>query len=330
MVKKLGFLFAWLVVGLAWLGIGPVKQSTIHRVEIVIEGRTSRIPPQVSGLRGGLEELHYVEGENLVLDVLQDDAPDRLRSMLAEQVQQHKVDVIVALGTAETDIAREVTQTIPIVFLPAVDPVQSGFVRSLARPETNVTGLTFFTDSENVGKQLEVFKNVVPSLRQVIAIGDGRKRSDANQQGQRRLNLIASHLGVELSERAVRSIAEASELTLNWKGGSTAGIFVVCSGLFKDLTGLASMAMKRRAPVFGCNGFQVSEQRVLMTYSADLYSIGYRGAGFVHRIFKGAMPQHLPIETPTKFDLVINHRIAAELGLKIPPKMLLLADRVFD
>jgi len=83
-------------------------------------------------------------------------------------------------------------------------------------------------------------------------------------------------------------------------------------------------------PLFGCNGFQVAEQQVLMTYAPDLYSIGYRGAGFVDRIFKGAMPQNLPVETPTKFDLVINRKVAAEIGLKIPPKMLLLADRVFD
>ena len=330
MMKKLGCLFALLVAGLAGLGVGPVKQSEVRRVEIVIEGRTSRIQPQVSGLLGGLEELKYVEGKNLVLNLLQDDAPERLRSLLAAQIQRHKVDVIVALGVAETAIAREVTQTIPIVFLPAGDPVQSGFVRSLARPETNLTGLTFFTDAENVGKQLEVFKDVVPSLRQVIAIADGRERSDAKDQGQRRLNLIASHLGIELNERSVKSAAEARELPLNWKGGSAAGIFVVCSGLFKDLTGLASVAMKRRAPLFGCNGFQVSEQQVLMTYTADLYSIGYRGAGFLDRIFKGAAPQNLPVETPAKFDLVINRRIAAEIGLKIPPKMLLLADRVFD
>jgi len=329
-MKKLEPLFRLLFVGLIGLGLGPVKQSEVRRVEIVIEGRTNRVQPQVSGLRDGLEELKYVEGKNLVLNLLQDDAPERLRSMLAAQIQRDKVDVIVALGVAETAIAKHVTQTIPIIFLPTGDPIQSGFVRSLARPETNLTGLTFFTDTENVGKQLEVFKDVVPSLRQVITISDGRQRSDANDRRQKRLKSIASHLGIELTEQSVRSPAEARELPLSWKPASGAGIFVVCSGLFRDLTGLASAATKGRMPLFGCNGFQVAEQQVLMTYAPDLYSIGYRGAGFVDRIFKGAMPQNLPVETPTKFDLVINRRIAAEIGLKIPPKMLLLADRVFD
>ena len=108
-----------------------------------------------------------------------------------------------------------------------------------------------------------------PSLRRVIIIADGRQRTDANDQRRRRLNLIASHLGVELNEQSVRSVAEARELSLKWKASSGLGIFVVCSGLFKDLTGLASVAMKLRAPLFGCNGFQVAERTRVLD---DVYS----------------------------------------------------------
>ena len=107
------------------------------------------------------------------------------------------------------------------------------------------------------------------------------------------------------------------------------GVYVFCSGLFKDAEGLAAAATKRKLPLFGCNAFQVAEQSVLLSYAPDLYSLGYRGAWFVDRIFKGAKPQDLPVETPRKFDLVINNKVASEIGLKIAPEMLMLADRVF-
>ena len=111
--------------------------------------------------------------------------------------------------------------------------------------------------------------------------------------------------------------------------GMSAGVFVYCSGLFKDVEGLAAAATKRKLPLFGCNAFQVAEQNVLLSYAPDLYSLGYRGAWFVDRILKGAKPQDLPVETPRKFELVINNKTAVDIGLKIPPEMLMLADRVF-
>ena len=91
----------------------------------------------------------------------------------------------------------------------------------------------------------------------------------------------------------------------------SAGVFVFCSGLFKDVEGLAAAATKRKLPLFGCNAFQVAEQNVLLSYAPDLYSLGYRGAWFVDRILKGAKPQDLPVETPRKFELVINNKVAA-------------------
>lgn len=332
MIKTFCRLFFYLLSAFTGLGIGPIKQSEIRRVAIVMEGRMTRIQPQVNGLRDGLEELKYIEGKNLVLNLLQEETPERLRSRLKSEIQQYKVDVIVTLGTAETAIAREATPKIPIVFLPATDPVQSGFVRSLASPGTNLTGLTFFTDSEsNIGKQLEVFSEVVPSLRRVLALTDGREDSRMRSQRQKRLSAVASRLGIELTEQPVMS---ASELTVGIaalpKESLKAGVFVVCSGLFRDLEGVASAAVRHRLPLFGCNAAQVAEQKVLLTYAPDLYSMGNRGAWFVDRILKGAKPESLAVETPTRFDLVINRKTAAEIGLKIPRAVLMLADRVFE
>jgi putative ABC transport system substrate-binding protein len=215
--------------------------------------------------------------------------------------------------------------------MPATDPVQSGFVSSLAAPRTNLTGLTYFIDSESVGKQLEIFKQIVPSLRQVVALTDGRPNGGMNDQLRARLKLTAARLGVELSELAASSTAGASnDLMSIFKRAAGAGVFVVCTGLFRSLGDLAAAAAKLRAPLFGCSAAQVAEQKVLMTYAPDLYAIGYRGAWYVDRILKGARPHTLAVETPRKFDLVINRKTAQEIGLKVPPELLMLADRVFD
>jgi putative tryptophan/tyrosine transport system substrate-binding protein len=295
----------------------------------VMEGRNIRLQPQLNGLRDGLEELKYVEGSNLhwlqVNGATQEEVRANLRLLLIRQ----RIDVLVTVGTAETVVAKELAPNIPLVFLPAADPVRSGFVRSLASPDANLTGLSFFMGSESVGKQLEVFKQVVPSLREVGVIFDGRLKSPDAIERLNRLAAVASWLGIQLIKLPVASTDEASSklgLLLNARG---AGIFALCSGLFKDLEGLAALAIKRKLPLFGCNAFQVAEQNVMLSYAPDLYSLGYRGAWFVDRIFKGAKPQDLPVETPRKFELVINNKAAAEIGLKIPAEMLMLADRVF-
>jgi putative ABC transport system substrate-binding protein len=323
---------------LGGVGAGPPQRSGIHRVAIVMEGRTSRVQPQVNGLRDGLEELKYVQGENLISELLEDESRETLRSKLASQIKRQKIDVIVTLGTVETAIAKELTQEIPIVFLPASDPVRSGFVRSLADPGTNLTGLTFYSGFENLSsgfgnlsKQLEVFKDVVPSLRNAFTIIDARHPMLIKTQNLTKLHSVAARFGVDLVELWVHSPAEATQkLATLPQQPKQAGVFVVCSGLFKELTMLASSAIKRRLPLSGCNAFQVAEQGVLLSYAPDLYSIGYRGAWYVNRIFSGTKPQTLPVETSTKFDMVINRKTATEIGLKIPHRMLMLADRVFD
>jgi ABC-type uncharacterized transport system substrate-binding protein len=312
------------------LGIGPAeKPGTLH-VVIVMEGRNIRLQPQVNGLRDGLEELKYIEGGNLNWQRMDGGTGEELGANLKSLLQRQRADVLVTLGTTETNVAKDIAPSIPTVFLPAADPVKSGFVRSLASPGTNITGLTFFTDNENLGKQLEVFKQVVPSLDKVGVLFDSRLKSPALSENWKRLVVVASWLGIHLIELPVTSSAEASRKIASLPNPTmSGGVFVFCSGLFKDVEGLAAVATKRKLPLFGCNSFQVAEQNVLLSYAPDLYSLGYRGAWFVDRIFKGAKPQDLPVETPRKFELVINSKVASEIGLKIAPEMLMLADRVF-
>ena len=311
------------------LGIGPAEKRDTLDVVIVMEGRNIRLQPQVNGLRDGLEELKYIEGENLNWQRI-DGTSEELRANLKLLLQRQRMDVLVTLGTTETNVAREIAPNIPLVFLPAADPVRSGFVHSLASPGTNLTGLTFFTGSENLGKQLEVFKQVVPSLDKVGILFDARLKTSAISESWRTLAVVAKWLGIHLIEWPVTSNAEAARKISSLPNPAmSGGVFVFCSGMFKDAEGLAAAATKRKLPLFGCNAFQVAEQNVLLSYAPDLYSLGYRGAWFVDRIFKGAKPQDLPVETPRKFELVINNRVASEIGLKIAPEMLMLSDRVF-
>ena len=318
------------LVAMMGLAAGPVEKTRILRVVMVMEGHNIRLQPQINGLRDGLEELKYIDGENLNVRQVNGGTNEELRANLKSLLQVRQFDVIVPLGTSETAAAKQVAPDVPMVFLPAADPVNSGFVHSLASPRTNLTGLTFFTGSENLGKQLEVFKQVVPSLDKVGILVDGRFKSAVLTESWKRLAVVASWLGIRLIELPVTSTAEASRKIASLPNlARNTGVFVFCSGLFKDAEDLSTAATKRKLPLFGCNAFQVAEQNVLLSYAPDLYSLGYRGAWFVDRIFKGAKPQDLPVETPRKFELVINNRIAGEIGLSISPAILMLADRVF-
>ena len=317
-----------LLILAATMGLGAAPKPGTLNVVIVMEGRNIRLQPQVNGLRDGLEELKYVEGETLNWQRIDGETQAELRANLKTALQKQRVDVMVTLGTTETQVAREVAPKTPMVFLPAADPVRSGFVHSLASPRTNLTGLTFFTDSANLGKQLEVFKQVIPSLDKVRVLFDGRLKPFS--ESWNKFAAVAAWLGIHLIELPVASSAEASrKIAALPNTASGGGVFVFCSGLFKDVEDIALAATKQKLPLFGCNAFQVAEQSVLLSYAPDLYSLGYRGAWFVDRIFKGAKPQELPVETPRKFELVINNRVAGEIGLKISAEMLMLADRVF-
>ena len=330
MTKMVLRMFIIALAAMMGLGAGPVGKTRILRVVMVMEGHNIRLQPQINGLRDGLEELKYIDGENLNVRQVNGGTAEELRANLKSLLQVRQFDIVVPLGTSETAVAKEVALHLPMVFLPAADPVKSGFVHSLASPGTNLTGLTFFTDNENLGKQLEVFQQTVPSLKKVGILFDARLKSAILTESWKRLAVVATWLGIQLIELPVLSTAEAARKIASLPNPAmNAGVFVFCSGLFKDAEDLAAAATKRKLPLFGCNAFQVAEQNVLLSYAPDLYSLGYRGAWFVDRIFKGAKPQDLPVETPRKFELVINNRIAGEIGLSISPAILMLADRVF-
>lgn len=153
------------LLSILWVLLGPIaitqaQQARVYRVGIIVGG--SLVPTQVKGLRDGLVALGYIEGKNIILDLIHGENADELRASIHAYIRK-RIDVIVTTAESETTIAKEATEKIPIIFLPVRDPVKAGFVKSLASPGTTLTGLTFYTDLKNYGKQLEIFKEIVPS-----------------------------------------------------------------------------------------------------------------------------------------------------------------------
>ena len=306
--------------------VARAQQSKVSRVLIIMmEKQPAFAFPQIQGLRDRLSELGYIEGKNIIYDLLREETYDALRASL--KTVHKKADVILPLSQAETAIARELTDKIPIVFMPAGDPVGSGLITSLASPGTNLTGLAY-VEPKAIAKQVEVFKDFVPSLTQIILLIAGPKESPTSAQTLVLVRKVAAQLEMNLVEKPVKSLTDAEQAVSALPKSATTGVFPICAGLFRGLKNMASIAIERKVSTFGCSASQVAEQGVLLAYAPDLYYIGTRAAWYVDRILKGARPQELPVETPRKFELAINLKTANAIGIKVPPEVLQRADKV--
>jgi putative ABC transport system substrate-binding protein len=328
-MKKLWILFIVPIASLTALGQAPLQRSGVYRLGLVVAGGHTLDSPQIKGLREGLEDFGYVQGKNLLLDLILEENHEAVRK-LVETHAQHKIDAIVTTTQADTRIVREVTQEIPIIFMLAGSPVRAGLIKSMASPGTNLTGLTFYTDAEENGRQLEAFKEVVPSLRRVTMLFDGRKENLYRDSILVAVRKVAAHLGIRIAEKPVSSTLEAERAVGLLTRKHTDGIFIVCGPAFRQVKKIAAVALQNKLPLFGCSVPQVAEEGALLTYAPDLYLLGNRGAWYVDQILKGVKPQQLPVQTPMKFELVINRKTAEAIGVKIHPEILMLADRVFD
>ena len=274
----------------------------------------------------GLRDLGYVEGRNIVIESRwYGDNLERLPALAAELVRL-QVDVIVAGAAPAPEAAKRATSTIPIVVTNHADPVASGLVSSLARPGGNVTGLSILL-REVIGKQLELLKEVVPGLHRIAALTNpdlGGHELDA-----RELDLAARVLGIGihlLKARAPGAFADAFSAATKERAGA---LFILRGGsmFFAHRGRLAELAARSRLPAMYPLR-EYAEAGGLMAYGVDVRDNFRRAAGYVDRIFKGAKPADLPVEQPTKFELVINLKTARALGLTIPPAVLARADQV--
>jgi putative ABC transport system substrate-binding protein len=275
----------------------------------------------------GLRDLGYVEGRNVVIEYR--DAEGKLERLpaLAAELVALKVDVILADGgTLGPRVAMQATTTIPIVFTSAADPVGSGLVTSLARPGGNVTGLSAL-GPELVGKRLELLKQAVPGIDRVAVLRGGSTLGERVLKDMlEAADVAARALGVQpqfIEARGPDEFARAFSAMTSARAGA---LTVLPSNMFvRERRRLADLAAKNRLPaVYTSREFV--DAGGLMSYGAHQPDLFRRAATYVDKILKGAKPGDLPIEQPTKFELVINLKTAKDLGLTIPPSVLARAD----
>jgi putative tryptophan/tyrosine transport system substrate-binding protein len=276
----------------------------------------------------GLRERGWIEGRNLVIEYRwAEGKPDRLPG-LAEELVRLKVDVIVALGTPPSVAAKKATQAIPIVMVSAADPVRLGLVANLARPGGNVTGTSFDVELGVFGKQLELFKEALPKLRRVATLSNAGNPAQEIALGNAKD--AARSLGLQLQHLPVHRPADFDGAFAAMKNKHADGLLVLVDAFFNlHRARLVELAAKNRLPsMYGFREFV--DAGGLMSYGPSASDIARRAAGFVDRILKGARPADLPVEQPTRFELVINLRTAKALGLSVPQSLLLRADQVVE
>jgi putative ABC transport system substrate-binding protein len=284
-------------------------------------------PTTMVPFREGLRASGYVEGRNIVIECR--GGPrlvDRLSDLAAELVRLN-VDVLVAESTPAGLAAKQATQTIPIVLVIVADPVGSGLATSLARPGGNVTGLSVLSEGI-VQKALEILKEVAPRVSRVAVM------MDVTNQGQRRLDApldtAAKILGVRLQRMDVRSAATLDDAIATALKQRVEALFVYPLPIPpSDRQKIVEFGIKNRLPMTTILR-PYAEDGMLMSYGVNFPDQFRRAAGYVDKILKGAKPADLPIEQPTKFELVINLKTAKALGLTIPPSLLQRADEVIQ
>jgi putative ABC transport system substrate-binding protein len=272
-----------------------------------------------------MRELGYVEGRTVVFEARgADGKPERLPGLAAELVRL-KVDAIVTAGTAAVQAARQATATIPIVMATGSDPVGLGVVASLARPGGNVTGVTTL-NPELSAKRLELARELVPRASRLAILGDAGTAATAIQV--RETAAAARTLGVRLHSFTVRDRADLANAFSMIARERPAVLLVIPGALFfGERQYLAELAVKHRLPtVHGAQEY--TEAGGLIAYGPDRPELLRRAAVYVDRILRGAKPADLPVEQPTKFELIVNLRTAKALGLTIPPSILSRADEI--
>jgi len=314
------------IVAFAFWSSAKAQQPTkIPRVAYLGGASPSAIAYRTDVFRQQLRELGYVEGKNIIVDFrLAEEKLDRLPALAADLVRL-KVDVIATAGGTSTRAAKQATATIPIVMVQDNDPVGNGFVHSLARPGGNITGLATLAP-EVSGKRLEVLKEIVPKLSRIAVFGTSSNPGDA--QALMETDTAAREFGFSVQHFDVRKpedIEPTFHAAVNRRADAALVLVSVVLNSFRNR--VVALAIKNRLPlIYPIRDFV--EAGGLMSYGVSFVELHRRAAVYVDKILKGAKPGDLPVEQPTKFELVINLNAAKQIGLTIPPNVLARADKV--
>jgi putative ABC transport system substrate-binding protein len=274
-----------------------------------------------------MRELGYIEGKNLIIEWRSAEASKERLPGLATELVNLKVDVIVTSGSPATRAAQRATTMIPIVMGNVGDPVHAGFVKSLARPAGNITGLSAMSRDVDL-KHLEMLLGMVPRLSRVAVLLNPTNPGNIDRLGaiqaagqKRRLKILRAEA------RTPQEIDDAFTLIRQQNAGA---LMVLSEALFQQqVRQIGDLAAKHRLPSVAADRIY-AEAGVLMSYGASLADQSLRTANYVNKIFRGAKPADLPVEQPSKFEMFINRKTAKALGLKIPQSLLISADKVIE
>src|SRR5262245_21646072 len=299
------------------------RAGRVYRIGFLRAGQ----PPKewVEAFQQGLRERGYIDGENVVVELrFTESSVDQLPQR-ADELVRSKVDVILASAGPAAVAARNATTSVPIVFVSVIDPVGLGLVSSLARPDGNITGLAISSADLN-GKRLELLREVVPKLRRVAVLWNPPNPTNLLQLKE--AEAAARKLGLEVNPIRAQSPQDLDAAFKNVRRAD--GLLQLDSPFFTThrarIVGLTAEA--RLPAIYGYR--EMVEAGGLMSYGAQLADLHRRAASYVEKILKGAKPTDLPVEQPTKFELLINNRTAKALGVTIPQSLLLRADQVVE
>jgi putative tryptophan/tyrosine transport system substrate-binding protein len=329
-LKKVGW--SSILVAALVLAVGVIADAQepkkVRRIGYLSNSDPATESARSEAIRLGLRELGYIEGQNIAIEYRYSEGkPDRAPELAAELVRLKVDSIVVSGGPVWVEAAKNATKTIPIIMVGSgADPVEAGLVASLARPGGNVTGLTNLTAGLG-GKRLELLKEAVPKVARVAVLYDPANPVTVIESKEI-LRGAAGALGLTLRSWEVRvanDFAEVFAAVSNWRPD---GLLMAGGGpiVGTNRKRLADFAIKSRLPSVGNRQFV--DAGGLMYYGADVADSNRRVAYYVDRILKGTKPADLPVEQPTKFELVINLKTAKQIGLTIPPEVLARANRL--
>jgi putative tryptophan/tyrosine transport system substrate-binding protein len=303
------------------------QTGKVYRIGILGTGSQAASKPLLTAFHEGLQELGYVDGRNLVVDYRYADGKYERLADLAGELVALKPDVLVTGVNPSIAALKKVAGATPIVMTLSTDPVGAGFIQSLSRPGTNITGVTWDVTPETSAKRVQLLKEAVPALSRFGALYDS---DPSNRPFVQAIAEAAKRLRLTLVQVLIHTSTELDEAFARLRRDQVDGAILLGGGLSYSLRSqVAELAARAKLPVL----YQWREAVVgggLMSYGVNMPALVRHSASYVDKILKGANPADLPVEQPTEFEFIINLKTAKALGLTIPPSLLLRADQVIE
>jgi len=328
MMQRRAFVAGMAAVMAAPLRLEAQQAGKPARVGILLFTARTSGSVAVDHLRSGLRELGYVEGQTIVFEYRAADGNVERLPELARELSAARVDLIYAATAPAAVAAKQAGSATPIVFGGIPDPVGAGLVASLARPGGNVTGVAYEATAEQAAKQLELLKELVPSVTRIGVFGAPGLRASLEAH-ERIVEAARARLGVAFVRVDVRRLTDLDDAFETLAHGRVDALWLIAPAAFQGRGRIADYALKNRLPAIAPYR-EFADAGGLVSFGANLADSHRRAAAYVDKILKGAKPAELPVEQPTKLELVVNAKTARALGVTIPPSVLLRADQVIE